>query len=179
MKYIAAALFAFLLWPATAHATQVGNDQANNYYKSCLSQPMDARITEDSHKSLCACTSAQMVKNMSVEDVNAMRGNDQNARIALNKMLTDVYAPCMGDVVHDLMISECNKNPAISGANASTICECFAKLTGDWYSLSGRTIMAEELKKNPNLIDPTEAIQNSALFKTESMKNLQSCMRGQ
>jgi hypothetical protein len=177
MKTILLTFATLLLFMTASQAKVISNQEADTYYKNCLSQKMDPRVTADSQKSICACTSAQMVKNMTVEDVQTMRGNDQAARNAINKMLVDVYAPCMSDIVRDLLTTQCRSNPQISGANAGQICDCFAKLTGDWYSLSGRTIMAEALKKNPNLTDPTAAIQESALFQSESMKNLQSCMK--
>ncbi len=173
MKYLCAALFAVCLFTSLpSHATAVTKDMANKYYDNCMAQS-DPRLSKDSQKSMCACTSAKMVESMSVEEIASMKGD----KTIQNKVLLEVYAPCMSDPVRDMVKAECRTNPQVQGAKATEICDCMAKLTGDWYALSGRSLMAKALEANPDAVDPTAAIQDSAEFKSEAMKNLQSCMQ--
>ncbi len=167
-----AALLAACLLTVPAHATPVSKDVANTYYNNCMAQS-DPRLSEESHKSLCACTAAKMTEALSIEEMQAMKGNKE----IQNKVLVEVYAPCMGGPVRDMVGAECRSNPQVSGAKATTVCECVGKLTGDWYELSGRTLMAEALKRDPSITDPTKGIQDSPQFQQETMKNLQSCMQ--
>ena len=172
-------VFAFVLFAFAASSyadTPVSKDMADKYLANCLKRT-DPRLTPASQQSMCSCTAEQLQKSMTVEDMQMMARNDESGRLALNKMLLDVYAPCMSDPVKDLLVGECAKNPQVSASQATSVCSCVAKLTGDWYATVGRDLMAQALKDNPNVTDPISPIMDSAEFKSVEMKYVQSCMQ--
>lgn len=169
-----------LLIPALpGHATQLNKDQANAYYKNCVAQS-DPRLSQKSQEALCSCTSAMMTQQMSVEDIQTMGQNTQAGRDALNKMLLDVYAPCMQFPVEDLVATECLKDEKISmmglKSDRRALCGCIAARTGAWLKSTGRSIMSGLIGRNANITDPISPVMDSPEFRSASYDNLVSCM---
>ena len=185
MNLFRLSLFAYVVLlclavPALAQ-TAVTKEQANAYYVNCKSKP-DPRMKPESQDAFCSCTAVTMMKTLSVEDVNAMAGNDQTARNALNTMLLDVYAPCMSYPVEDLVTAQCLNDPRISQIGSATpaqdICGCMAARTASWFVKDGRGLMAELLKQNPNITDPLTPVMESKPFQKQSYESMIACLNG-
>ena len=98
-------LAAFLSLPALAQ-TPITTEMSNAYYNSCMGA-RDQRMSNDAQDSLCTCTAMKMKEAMSVEDIRVMGQNDQDGRNMLNKMLLDVYVPCMSAIAVTRQPSSC------------------------------------------------------------------------
>lgn len=174
-------LLLLLICTVSAHAqTPVSNEEAVNYYNSCK-QKADPRMRPETHDAFCACTAEKIMQNMSVEEVRTMGEQSQAGRDMLNKMLVDVYAPCMNYPVTDLVEAKClsNKNLDVTGVKTpkDTICFCTATKTAEWFVQEGRTLMKSVLMKNPNIMDPIEPVMESRAFKSQSYSNMISCLQ--
>ncbi len=175
-------LIALLFLTLSGHAfaqTPVSKEQANNYYSTCKAKN-DPRMTPKSQDAMCACTSFMMTEHMSVEDVQTMGGDTQEARDALNKMLINVYAPCMSYPIEDMINAECLNDNKMNKLGVNTpkaeLCACMAKKTGDWFIEEGRSLMHDIVVKNPNIYDPIGPVMNSKIFKSQSYNNMIACL---
>jgi hypothetical protein len=172
-KRAAPLVFLMLLCLArTAMATPMTKDMANRYYASCLAKP-DIRFSKVDQQDYCACTSAQVMRLMTVEDLRDLKASTY----LQNKFLTDIDTPCLGDAVKTIVAIQCMNNAVQlpRDSNADAICRCTAKLTSDWYNFAGRSLMVRALKNDPDATDPLSVVQNTIEFKTETKQNLQSC----
>ncbi len=175
-------ILAFILFvPLAAHAqTPIDSTTAKTYYANCMAKG-DPRLTAESHEALCACTAAAMQKSMTVEDVQEMNASTPESRDKLNKMLTEVYAPCMSYPVQDLVTAQCQQDEKIKLMGLKDmggLCSCMGKRTGDWFSTAGRSLMAEVLKANPTITDPVGPVMESKAFQQQAYQNLMTCVQG-
>ena len=179
MKQITAIfLLCLALAAAPAFATPVSKQQAEAYYTNCKSQN-DPRFSKDSQKMFCACTAAKILNGgMSVEDVQDMRGNDQPARNALNKMIVNVYAPCMDYPAQEHYMSQCMTNPQTDKltGNKQRLCSCLAGKMASYLKQNGPQTFQTLLARNPNLTDPMQALTDDAQFKKFAQSQLMACV---
>lgn len=186
-KKLAGALLlcGFLLVSAfgtTAQATPVSKEMANNYYKNCLAK-RDARMSDQTQRAFCACTSAEFMKNMSVEDIKEMYGDTSRSRTMLNRMLMTVYVPCMDGPVADMVDMQCRNDKKAAllqlQGRRSDLCNCMGQRTGEWFKSSGRDIMAKVLADNPNTYDPLTPVLESKTFQNQAFQFLMQCTHAQ
>lgn len=182
MKHVLILIVTLLLgagFCAPSQATPVTSDMANAFYKSCLGK-QDQRMSPDTQKSMCACNAAMIMKNMSVEEIQTMKENTQEGRNMLNKMLLDVYAPCMNYPVHDLVFGECLRNESLNKAGIALprqqICGCMATKMSLWFTKEGGALMRKILEEQPNVYDPIGPIMDSQEFKSQSYSTMMSCL---
>ncbi|PJB73556.1 MAG: hypothetical protein CO093_00400 [Alphaproteobacteria bacterium CG_4_9_14_3_um_filter_47_13] len=162
--------------PASAQ-TPIGKEQASNFYNSCKSR-QDPRMTPQIQDDFCACTATHMMATMSIEDIQIMTGNTPEAKTMQNKMLLDVYTPCMNYPTQSLVKGECQKNAAIAKASKENLCNCMAEKTGLWFTKEGRALMQRVINENPDVFDPIDPVMESPEFKTQSYNNMLACMAG-
>ena len=162
--------------PALAQ-TPVNDEMAKAYYDSCMGT-RDQRMSNEAQDSLCTCTSEKMKTAMSVEEIQAMGQNDQAGRDMLNKMLLDVYSPCMAEPLAEILEDQCRMgdDSKIRHMHKAELCACIAQKTGEWFVTNGRDAMAEVLAANPNISDPIAPVMNSPRFREQSTANMMTCM---
>jgi hypothetical protein len=169
------------LTPAVARATPISKATANAYYSNCMKQA-DPRLSPQNQQALCACTSSQMMQSLTMEDMQAMGQKTAAGNAALNKMLINVYAPCITYPVQDLLNSQCMSDPKVkaigSAMNMGRLCGCMSKRTGDWYAVQGRALMAQILAQNPNVVDIITPVMQSKQFNDQAYANLRACLKG-
>ncbi len=181
--FLVAGLLSFILSGIlsgnTYAQTPISKETANAYYNNCMLTP-DKRMSKDTHMMLCSCTSVKMMETMTIEDIQVMAQQSQAGRDMLNKMLLNVYAPCMNFPVQDLVELECLQDKKIDMAGVkmdrSALCHCVAKKTGTWFSSTGTALMAKVIAKNRNITDPIGPVMDSPDFRRESYDNLISCL---
>lgn len=178
------ALFILALTPWAAQAQQgqtpISQDMAKKYYENCGARPDSLNaMTPESKNMLCTCTAAQLMKSMTVEDIKIMGGNDQSARNALNKMLINVYAPCMEFPARDLVYGNCVGNAQLKAAasNIQGLCGCVAGEAAQYIAANGPSIMKQEIAKNPNVTDPLAPLMESAEFTQASQSFTMKCLQ--
>ena len=166
-------MFAFLVFALAnmkAHAqTPVSREMADTYYQNCVSKP-DARMDPETQNIFCQCTKMFTQTYLSVEDMQAMAGNDQKARLALNKMMNDVYAPCMEFPVRDLIFKSCLEKMS------PEICRCLANNMGRYTAEKAQEFLGDILKKNPNIVDPMTPIMERPEFTRMEQQMVTECV---
>lgn len=179
MKQIIAALTLTLValsFHAASYAqTPITDAQAQAMAQDCASKS-SPYMTPQGQKLFCSCTAEQTKRNISVEDVQAIAGNDQAARNAMNKSIVTVYAPCMEFPVRDLVFTKCQKDVYQAGQN---ICQCLASNMGKYVSERARSDLPAILAANPNVTDPMEAIVNSPDYQQMEKRIAFGCIRGE
>ena len=184
MRLIALLLACFTLFVAggALAQTKISKEMGNNYYNNCMTKS-DPRLTPQSQKELCACTVVKMMEAMTVEELMVMSQESQDGRLMLNKMLTQVYAPCMEYPVYDLVEDNCIKDPKIAAVGNTTLskkklCGCVARKTGKWFADEGRGLMTALLEQDPNITDPISPVMESKPFNDAAFNNLRLCLQG-
>lgn len=173
-------LLALLSHPSQAQ-TPITKDAANAYYRNCKAQS-DPRLRPETQEELCACTAVQMMEKMSVQEVQTMSHNDQSGRMALNKMLVEVYAPCINFPVQDMISEECMNDPKVDMAglkmDKAVLCDCMGEKTGAWMASAGKALMGQILAGNPNITDPIGPVMENKAFRQQAYENMMACMSG-
>lgn len=168
---------AILPAPARAQGTAVSKDMADKYYQNCLSQP-NPILSDKTKDMLCTCTAARMMKQLTVEDMRTMTQNDQNGRLALNKMLIEVYTPCMEFPVRDLVYDNCIKNRSQMSQvkNLEGLCGCMASSTAEFVAKEGPQTIQNALKSDPFISDPLGPLMSSPEFQKASQDFTMACL---
>ncbi len=163
--------------PFTAQATSISKDMANSYYSNCVSKDAPG-ISTKSKEFMCACTAAKMMDNMSVEDVQAMAQQNQAGRNATNKMLIDVYAPCIEFPAYDYYYNNCITDPKTQTmtSNPQRTCSCLADQVAGYLQQNGQSVFRDILMRSPNLTDPMSALANDSRFRQFAQTKLVGCV---
>lgn len=162
MKF--AVFFALLLltsFPALAQ-TPVPKETANAYFENCIKTASPTQeMSAEGQQMLCACTAARLTQFFTMEDWKAMGGSDPAvARPAYNKMMTNIYAPCMAEPVRERYYNRCLK---VQGQQQQ-LCTCTADKLASYMQYHGSRIFGEMLAKDPNMQDPWAALENYGEF---------------
>jgi len=170
------ALTLFSLWAVMPQAnaqTALSSEQAISYQQSCVNN-RDERMTFDTQKLFCECTAHHMMSSLTVEDLMMVQGDGQAARNAINKMMMNVYAPCMEFPVRDLIFGRCMENEY---QVEKGICECLANKMADYSAEKAQKYLSEILRDNPNIEDPMGPIVNHASFRQHEKRLALSCIQ--
>ena len=160
--------------PAAAQ-TRITPQMAQAYAQNCTQQE-NPYITSSTKDIFCQCTASYMQKTMTVEDVQAMHGNDQPARNAINKMMIQVYSPCMEFPVRDLVYKKCQEDAYQAGQK---ICKCLSNNMASYVSKRAKADLPGILQSNPNVTDPMEAIVNSPSYEQTEKRIALGCIQGE
>lgn len=174
-------LFGLLIFLATspAHATEISNDTANQYYQNCIAGATPPELNKQTQDTLCACTAAHMKTGFTMEDMQAMSKKDETARLALNKMIVNVYAPCIQYPAYDYYYNVCVSNPqtASLSKNPQALCGCLAQKVSSYLAQNSQQVFAGILARNPNIIDPMAALTSDPQFDQFAQGQLVSCVQ--
>ncbi|MDY0028757.1 MAG: hypothetical protein RBR86_02315 [Pseudobdellovibrionaceae bacterium] len=152
-------------------ATPISDQMAQKFYGQCLeNSKKDGTMSEQSAQVYCECTGKTMQQNMSVEDIQAMSGQDQAARNAINKVVTDVNGPCMAIPLHDKVYNKCMTDVGKLG-----MCECLASGISLELSKQTQSMMRTLLANNPNMYDPMGELMEMPEYKQTERKIAMSC----
>lgn len=167
-----------LAFPALAQ-TAIGGETANAYYQACMDRA-DERISLSAQESLCSCAAARMMVMMSVQELATMNPNPKHpGRQSYNKMLMNVYGPCMQHPVEDLLAAECERDRhirAFSLRDPGALCRCMAQRTGTTFEQSAPDIVRRLLFYIPDMEDPLGPIMNDGTFRQRAYDNLYACL---
>lgn len=171
MKYIVIFMtFLFIASHANAQ-TLVPKETANQYFANCLNTST-AGLSAQGQKTLCACTAARMTQFFTLEDMNAMMdSNPAIARPAYNRMMVDVYAPCMAEPARERYYARCAKTSGLQ----QQICTCTADKIAAYLQSHGSQIFSSILATNPTIEDPWVALENDASYNNYIDTAGQSC----
>lgn len=172
-----------LFIPAAQAQTTITKEQANNYYANCVTNAAqtEQRFSKQSQELFCACTSARLSQGVfSVEDMRAMTDTtNPDARQSLNKMIVNVYAPCMEEPTREYHYNTCVQNPQVDrlGGNKEQLCRCAANKIAEHLRTNGAKQFQEILSRSPDIVDPMQALYDDQGFQTFAQSRLLGCLR--
>lgn len=176
----------FLLIPGAAMAeasaeapAKISKRVANAYYENCVSRD-DPRMSDSAQNSLCSCSAAKFMEIMSLEEVVAMKKEIGPGRIAYNKMLREVYGPCMQAPIEEVLYEECSNDRHVKEfllRDTTRLCRCTATRTGNVLAAEGAAIITRLLVQNPDMADPMNYILQDQIFRQKAYGNLYECLR--
>ena len=159
--------------------TPVSKETANTYYQNCKAQP-DPRFSGKSQEMFCACTAVKMTESYTMEDMRAASQQNQTGRDATNKLIINVYAPCIQYPAREYHYTSCKNNPqtSILGGNAEKICQCASQKAAEYLQQNAASLFQDILSKNPNITDPMQALYDDPAFQTVMKSKLSGCLIG-
>jgi hypothetical protein len=151
--------------------TPLTDTMTSKYFDNCVNGlPKQNTMPQESGKRFCACTAMNMQRAMTQEDIQALSGQDQAARNAINKILIDVNGPCMEYPVHDMIQKEC-----MTKLGNPNICNCLSNKMAIYTKQQTQTILPKLLAQNPNLYDTVTPIVESPEFQQAQQQIALSC----
>lgn len=176
MKYLFSVLAVLLLISPTAHATPVDRETANTYYENCSAQS-DPRFSADTQKLFCACTAVKLMENYTIEDMQATTRQDASARDATNKMITEVYAPCIRYPAKEYHFQTCTNDPKTKLlGNPQKICACSAEKVAEHLQENAQSMLSGILRRDPKIMDPMQALYNDKSFQRVIQSKVMGCV---
>lgn len=174
-------LFLFLLvaFSFPAHAqTPVSKEQANAYFANCVKAPPQPGLSAKAQQMVCACTAARMTQFFTIEDMKtATTPNAPGQREAFNRMMVDVYAPCMEEPTREYHYNACITNPQSARyGNPQIVCECMATQVANHMKTNGAAVFRDILARNPNIVDPMSALADDPAFTRFAQSKLLACI---
>lgn len=149
---------------------------AQSYYQNCLAAPSNPPLSPSTRDIFCQCTSTYIQRNISYEEM-AMANQATPAGNAIRqKILLQVYAPCMEFPVRELIHGECSAKPQL--AAQPHICPCVSKHVAQYMAQSAQQNLAGLMKAGQDLADPMNALMESAAFQQAQQSIAMKCMTG-
>lgn len=180
MKYLFLVLIVFLA-PLTAKAqTPVSKETANSYFANCVKTASPTQgMSANGQQMLCACTAARLTQFFTMEDWQNMTSpSPEIARPAYNKMLIDVYAPCMSEPTREYHYTSCMQNPSVTKlGNAQNVCNCAADALAQHMQYHGSSMFEKILAREPNIADPNAALFNDPDFQQVATQKTMGCLK--
>ena len=127
---------------------------------------------------LCACTAANIPDGMSAQDISVFQDNSPAGQQARQRMMLNVYAPCLQYPARAITNYNCMNTPELQGRvnNVPALCGCVADGIGQYIAANGPAVMRQSLARDPNTLDPLQALVNSNEFNQRSQSILMSCI---
>lgn len=172
-------LLALLTLPGIAAAqTPVTKETANAYFNNCLQQPAQG-MSAETKQYMCACTAAKMQESMTVEDIRTMPQQSAAGRLATNKMIIEVYAPCIEYPARDHYYLTCMNNPQSKNytKNVQGMCSCLGTQVATYLKQNAKSELSRILKRTPNITDPMAALTNDPAFTRYAQTKMMGCVR--
>jgi hypothetical protein len=172
MKLFSTVLLALALSSSFALAqTPVSKDQANSYFNNCVqtASKTEQRFSPDAQQMFCACTAARLTQFFSIEDMATMTDTtNPRARDAMNKMIVNIYAPCMEFPAQEYHMTQCMANPQVSRlpGNPQQLCQCASNGVAQHLKTNGAQMFQEILTRNPMIEDPMQALYDDPQFRS-------------
>jgi hypothetical protein len=173
-----------MLMPGTASADKpVTQKIANSYYDVCMSKE-DSRMDTESQMNLCSCASARMMKELTLEDMVRMSPDVKNTagRAIYNKMLVNVYGPCLKLAVQKTLAQQCVDDRKIQQfmlRDTRGMCECMAARTGDYMDAESDNILVTIIDQDPKVTDLYPRLMSSPRVRDAAESFVFSCMHDQ
>lgn len=169
----------FLFISATnSMADPISKEMADQYYQNCITAQSGQQISKETQDLLCACTASKMMDEMTTNDIQAMNAQDESARLAMNHMIVNVYAPCMEYPAKDHYYNTCISNPQTKTItnNPESMCNCVSNKVARYLGQNGKKVFGDILNRDPNIIDPMAALESDTEFQSYVGKQALTCI---
>lgn len=156
---------------------------AKRYNENCAKKKSDI-VKGDDLRMLCACTASKMQERMTIAQIKAMMEDTPEGQVQRNRMVIDVYAPCMEYPSRALLMSQCNaynenlkKTQGGTAINGEAICGCLAQNMAAYVAVNAQPILAQKLAANPKDMDPLSEFLNSQEYQAQVNSTFMGCVQ--
>ncbi len=149
---------------------------AQTYYQQCLMAPSNPPLSASTRDIFCQCTAMYVQKNISYEEMGLANQASATGHAIQQKILLQVYAPCMEFPVRELIQGECAANQAL--AAQPHICPCVSKNMAKYTAQSAQANLGAMLKTGQALGDPMNALLDSPEYQKAQQDVAMKCMTG-
>ena len=149
---------------------------ANAYYKNCLKQGHPA-LDENGLNMLCACTSANISKNMTVQNMRDMQTNSAEGHTQRARVMMFSYAPCIEHPAKLLVTQQCLKDlqARATEKNYYEVCDCQGNGVAEFMRERMPRTIESGLNRNLANFDPLNLLLQSTAFEQESQYHRNRC----
>ncbi len=153
------------------------NDFANDYYANCKKQKHPV-LKGEALEMLCGCTSAKIPDVMTVTQMEATQYDTPEGLKQRNRVLSDVYTPCIHYPAQALIFDQCVNNPQVSSSmkKYKHVCKCLADNMAGFMKENAPATIDQALKDNPENLDPLRALLESPTFNEASQVHMKACV---
>ncbi|MCC7305645.1 MAG: hypothetical protein IT558_05230 [Alphaproteobacteria bacterium] len=150
---------------------------ASNYFENCMSKENNA-LKGELLKKLCACSATKIAQTMTVADVKSMAEDTPAGQEMRNRMLLEVYAPCIEYPTQALLLEKCMSDTKVQQQipGYQQACTCMAASMGQYMAANGPAAIAQSIAANPGDTDPLASLMNSQGFQAEAQSRLAGCL---
>lgn len=164
--------------PQTSSAPTTIKQFANSYYKNCQKQKHPV-LKGKNLELLCACSSAKITQTMTLQNVRDMAVDTNEGLKQRNRLLTEVYVPCMEFPTKALLMDSCMNDPAVGKAlkKPREVCSCMSTSVSKYIVREAPNASRKALATNAKNTDPLAALLNSKEYEQQSRTYLLSCLQ--
>ncbi len=151
---------------------------ANAYYQNCKQQQHPV-LKDDNLELLCACSSAKITQTMTLQNIRDMTADTALGLKQRNRLLTEVYVPCMEYPTKALLMSSCMKDPAVGKAlkHPQKVCDCMSSSVSQYIVREAPNAAKKAIASNSETTDPLAALLNSQDYEQQSQAYLLGCLQ--
>lgn len=156
---------------------------AKRYNENCLKKKSEI-VKGDDLRMLCACTASKMQEKMTIEEIQTMTQDTPEGQVQRNRMVIDVYAPCMEYPSRALLMNQCaayqanlKKTQGGLAINGEAICGCLAQNMAAYVAVNAQPVLAQKLAANPNDMDPLSEFLNSPEYQSQVNATFNGCIQ--
>lgn len=151
---------------------------AERYYDNCL-KAEHTNFTPQGQEALCACTAAQIQEVMTEEEINVMGQNTNAGQAVRDKVLIQVYGPCIRYPTHDLIFNRCMRDTELGRQlkKHTAVCTCLADKMADFVDQNAPDVLTTTMYSNPGITDPLYHMVESSFFNKKAQSFVQYCVQ--
>lgn len=169
--------------PATAEPTEPAAispvQAASAYYENCMKQS-NPMLDAQNQVNLCACTAEKFARTMTPEDVKEMSQPTEAGAAQRNRMILNVYAPCIRYPAHALVNYSClndTRYKMVFGDKAQSVCGCLAENMSAYMEKVAPDAIRQAIASGADMTDPLRTLLESDGYAAQEQKVSKACMK--
>lgn len=112
-----------------------------------------------------------------MEDMQNTARQDSVGLAARNKMIINIYAPCIQYPAKEYHYQTCIKDPKTKMlGNPQKVCACASNNVAQNLQQNSQSMFREILRTNPNIADPMQALYSDPKFQKSVQNGLMRCI---
>lgn len=145
---------------------------ANIMYKSCVESEHPV-LKKKELEMFCGCTASNMTKVFNTRQMKAMSEDTEEGQYQRNRMLLNVYAPCIEYPTRAMLLDNCLKQERLR--NPTKTCGCIADGMGEYMRENAPKAIEQAIKRDKTDIDPLRFMLNSPAYRQYERSLAMSC----
>ena len=155
----------------------IRKDIALRYYDDC-NKYKEGVLSAAEQDMFCSCISNGIDLGLSTEEAKLLYDESRKGQRARDKMMLEIYAPCMKFPIRDTVINTCRTSKAMDGyPQKKTLCECQANMLTQHVGIISENLVQGALQSEKWYKDPIGNYLQSQDFRSSADGYLQRCIQ--